>query len=208
MRMMQRSLMVMTPVVLAAAACAKRPVPLGPTPTPRVVNSDAADRARADSITRADSMRRADDARAARERAAADSASQVRAQEERDAARNADAMGILTARVYFDFDQSMLTDAAKSLLTAKVPVLQAHPDWRLRITGHTDERGSSEYNLALGLRRAAEAKAFLVTGGIDTKRIEVISMGEEQPAVQGSGEAAWSQNRRDEFAPITQGADR
>jgi peptidoglycan-associated lipoprotein len=207
--MMRRFLMMVPPVLLLTSACAKRPVPLGPTPTPRIVRSDSADRAREDSIARADSMRRAEEAREqARERAAADSASQIRAREERDATRNADATGILAAKVYFDFDQSMLSDAAKSLLSAKVPVLQAHPDWRLRITGHTDERGSSEYNLALGLRRAAEAKAFLVTSGVDAGRIEILSMGEEQPAVQGSGEEAWSRNRRDEFAPITQGADR
>lgn len=112
-------------------------------------------------------------------------------------------MATLTAPVYYDYDQAELSDAARSLLTAKAQVLQARPALRVRITGHTDERGSSEYNLALGLRRAAEAKAFLVANGADASRIEISSMGEEQPAVQGSSEEAWAKNRRAEFAPLS-----
>lgn len=182
------------------AACAKKPVPLGPSP---VANSDSLDRARADSIARAEAARQAELARA---RAEQDSLRAVREQEQRDAAKNADAMRVLAATIYYDYDQADLTDAARSLLQAKVPVLQANPAMRLRITGHTDDRGSAEYNLALGLRRAAEAKAFLVANGIDGSRVDIASMGEEMPAVQGEDEEAWSKNRRAEFAPITGGS--
>jgi len=181
------------------AACAKKPVPLAPTPS---ANADSA--ARADSIARAEAARQAELARA---RAEQDSLRAVREREQRDAAQNADAMRVLAATIYYDYDQSDLTDAARSLLQAKVPVLQAKPGTRIRITGHTDDRGSSEYNLALGLRRAAEAKAFLVANGIDGSRIDIASMGEEMPAVQGENEEAWSKNRRAEFAPITGGSE-
>lgn len=185
---------------LLAAACSKGPVKLTPTPS---VNADSVARAHADSVARAqaraDSLRRA--------QAEADSLRAVREREQREAATNADAMRVLGATVYYDYDQAALTDAARSLLQAKVPVLQANSAIRIRITGHTDDRGSSEYNLALGLRRAAEAKAFLVSNGIDAGRIDIASMGEEMPAVQGENEEAWSKNRRAEFAPITGGSE-
>lgn len=184
-----------------AAGCHKAPAPLGPVP--ESANSDSLARARADSIARANAARQAELARAQAEQ---DSLRAVREREQREAAQNADAMKVLGATIYYDFDKADLTEAARSLLLAKVPVLQARPNIHVRITGHTDDRGSSEYNLALGLRRAAEAKAFLVNNGIDASRLEITSMGAEQPAVQGENEEAWSQNRRSEFAPSTVGA--
>ncbi len=177
----------------ATAACHKPPAAVAPTP----VNSDSLDRARADSIARANAARQAEIARAQAEQ---DSLRAVREREQREAAQNSDATKVLTATIYYDFDSSALTEAARSLLLAKVPVMQAQPGVHLRITGHTDDRGSSEYNLALGLRRAAEAKAFLVNNGIDASRIAITSMGDEQPAAQGDNEEAWSRNRRSEFA--------
>jgi peptidoglycan-associated lipoprotein len=83
-------------------------------------------------------------------------------------------------------------------------VLNANPDTRIRIAGNTDERGSDEYNLALGQRRAAQAKRYLTQRGIADSRIDIISYGEERPAADGHDESAWSQNRRDEFE-ITSG---
>src|SRR5665213_1670599 len=193
----------LTIVALAVAAgCHKAPAPLAPAPLP--VNRDSLDRAHADSIARANAARQAEIARAQAEQ---DSLRAVRDREQREAAQNADAMKVLAATIYYDFDQSDLTEAARSLLLAKVPVLQAQPTIRIRITGHTDDRGSSEYNLALGLRRAAEAKAFLVNNGIDAGRLAITSMGAEQPAVQGDNEEAWSRNRRSEFTPISGGAN-
>jgi peptidoglycan-associated lipoprotein len=188
--------------VTFTAACHKPPAPLAPVP--EQAGSDSASRARADSIARANAARQAE---LARQQAEQDSLRAVRDREQREAAQNADAMKVLGAVIYFDFDQSDLTEAARSLLLAKVPVLQARPTIHLRIVGHTDDRGSSEYNLALGLRRAADAKAFLVNNGIDASRLDITSMGAEQPAVQGENEDAWSRNRRAEFEPTVVGAN-
>ncbi len=184
-----------------AAACHKAPAPLGPAPVSG--NTDSLDRARADSIARANAARQAEIARAQAEQ---DSLRLVREREQREAAQNADEMKVLAATIYYDFDTADLTEAARSLLLAKVPVLQSKPAMHVRIIGHTDDRGSSEYNLALGLRRAAEAKAFLVNNGIDASRLEITSMGAEHPAAQGENEEAWSRNRRAEFAPTSGGA--
>jgi peptidoglycan-associated lipoprotein len=105
----------------------------------------------------------------------------------------------LVAVVLFDYDQSDIRSDARAALDAKIPILQANPNVAIRIAGHTDERGSDEYNLALGQRRAAAAKRYLVERGIADARIETISYGEERPVAQGSEEGAWSQNRRAEF---------
>src|SRR5690606_81450 len=94
------------------------------------------------------------------------------------------------------------TDAGRALLDAKVPILQAHREIKLLITGHTDDRGSTEYNIALGLRRAAEVQDYLIASGIEAGRLEATSMGAERPAVLGSGEIVWSQNRRAEFTIV------
>lgn len=185
-----------------AAGCHKSPAPLAPVPL--AANRDSLDRMHADSTARANAARQAEIARA---QAAQDSLRAVREREQRESAQNVDAMKVLAASIFYDFDRSDLTEAARSLLLAKVPLLQAQSSIRLRITGNTDDRGASEYNLALGLRRAAEAKAFLVNNGIDGSRLIITSMGAEQPAVQGDNEEAWSRNRRSEFASIPAGAN-
>jgi peptidoglycan-associated lipoprotein len=115
-------------------------------------------------------------------------------------------MKALTQVIYFDFDSDVLSDEAKSALDAKIPVLNANTGIRIRVAGNTDERGSDEYNLALGQRRAASAKRYLNQHGIADDRIDVISYGEERPVADGHDESAWSQNRRDEFE-VTAGAD-
>lgn len=107
--------------------------------------------------------------------------------------------GALTATIYFDYDRSDITDDARAKLDAKVPVLTQNTGIRIRIAGHTDSRGSDEYNLALGQRRAAAAKRYLTDRGIDAGRIEIVSFGEERPTCGDEGESCWSQNRRDEF---------
>ena len=121
----------------------------------------------------------------------------------RDDARNADAVkaatAALTATVYFDYDRSDITDDARTKLDAKVPVLTQNTGVRIRIAGHTDSRGSDEYNLALGQRRAAAAKRYLTDRGIDGSRIEIVSFGEERPTCTDESEGCWSRNRRDEF---------
>jgi len=105
----------------------------------------------------------------------------------------------LTELVLFDFDSSVLTQTAQDRLGRKAEWLRQNPKASVIIEGHCDERGSNEYNLALGWRRAESAKAFLVDLGISTTRMSTISYGEERPFAKGHYEGAWSQNRRAHF---------
>ncbi|VUD52744.1 Outer membrane lipoprotein Omp16 [Thalassocella blandensis] len=99
---------------------------------------------------------------------------------------------------YFEFDSAILTSEARSALSVHAEVLKDEPR-SIRLEGHADERGSREYNMALGERRANAARDYLVLQGVDSSLIETISYGEEQPAAFGSYESAWSQNRRVEL---------
>lgn len=112
------------------------------------------------------------------------------------------AMVDLREPIYFDFDRSELRPEAREVLRGKAEVLRSFPEVRVRIEGHADERGTVEYNLALGERRADAARQFLIDLGLDSDRITTVSYGEERPAVEGQNEAAWSRNRRDEFVPL------
>jgi peptidoglycan-associated lipoprotein len=105
-------------------------------------------------------------------------------------------------RIFFEYDQFTLSDQARSILTGNAAYLRANPSQRIVIEGHTDERGSDEYNLALGERRARAALNYLVSLGIGAERLSILSYGEERPMVSGSDESAWSQNRRAEFKGI------
>ena len=98
--------------------------------------------------------------------------------------------------VRFDYDSSTLSDAARAALNAQAAFLRSNPDLRITVEGHCDERGTREYNLALGERRASAARDYLVAQGIDGARIRTISYGKERPEVVGSNESAWSKNRR------------
>lgn len=111
----------------------------------------------------------------------------------------------LLETIYFEYDADELRDDAKANLDAKISVLNANPAVKIRIAGHCDERGSDEYNIALGRRRAEAAKRYLTDRGVDASRIETASFGRERPAVQGTTEEAWSRNRRDEFEIIAGG---
>jgi peptidoglycan-associated lipoprotein len=101
--------------------------------------------------------------------------------------------------ILFEFDSASLSAEAQEILRAKAAWLRANPGARVIIEGHCDERGTNEYNLALGDRRAFSAKSFLVDLGIDDSRLTTISYGEERPADTGSTEDAWAKNRRDHF---------
>ena len=105
----------------------------------------------------------------------------------------------MTAPIYFGFDRSDLTAEARTALEAKFAILSANPAMRIMIEGHTDDVGSDEYNLALGQRRAAAAKRFLVQREVDADRIEIASFGEERPACQDATDECRGRNRRDEF---------
>jgi len=98
--------------------------------------------------------------------------------------------------VYFDFDSSKLNGREEEVIGEYAAFLLANPNAKLRIEGHTDERGSREYNVALGERRAKSVAKILASHGVPKKRYEVISYGAEKPAVRGQSEEAWSKNRR------------
>ncbi|MBR1945374.1 MAG: peptidoglycan-associated lipoprotein Pal [Alphaproteobacteria bacterium] len=99
-------------------------------------------------------------------------------------------------RVFFGFDKSNLSAEAVRVLKVQAEYLKANPEKQIVIEGHADDRGTREYNLALGERRAVAVKNYLISRGVDADRIRVISYGKERPAVVGANEAAWSQNRR------------
>ena len=98
-------------------------------------------------------------------------------------------------RVFFAFNSSEISEDAENNLLGQSLYMKHHEDTKIRIAGNCDERGSTEYNLALGARRANAAKAVLVKDGIDSKRISTISYGKERPLVKGSGEKVWQMNR-------------
>lgn len=106
--------------------------------------------------------------------------------------------GVL-APVYFGFDSSRLSGDALAKLEAHATWLRENPRFKVIVEGHCDERGTTEYNLALGARRAKEVRDYLERLGVDGERLETHSWGEEMPAVQGHGESAWAKNRRAEF---------
>jgi peptidoglycan-associated lipoprotein len=106
--------------------------------------------------------------------------------------------------VYFDFDKYNLRPDAKSGLDSNYQLLKTFPDVVVKIEGHCDEKGTVEYNLSLGQKRAQSAQDYLTGLGIAANRISTISYGKERPAVQGNDEAAWSKNRRCEFRIISQ----
>jgi peptidoglycan-associated lipoprotein len=133
-------------------------------------------------------------------------ADSLAAERDREGAAVAAARNTLLAKIYFDFDKSDLTDQDRATLDAKIPILNTNPGLRLRIEGNCDKRGSDEYNLALGQRRAAAAKRYMTEHGIDAARLDVISYGAERPIAEGDTEEAYAQNRRDEFV-ITAGGD-
>tara|TARA_B100000965_G_scaffold194580_1_gene162562 strand:+ start:1565 stop:2059 length:495 start_codon:yes stop_codon:yes gene_type:complete len=99
-------------------------------------------------------------------------------------------------RVFFEFDSSELTVDAQSTLDAQAAWLQQYPDTNITIEGHADERGTREYNLALGDKRAFAVYSYLAQAGIDTNRMDYVSWGKERPEVIGSDETAYGQNRR------------
>ncbi len=182
-------------VSVVAAGCSRKS---SARPAPARVNTDSliAEQARLDSIARAEAARNAASAAAAAAAAAGPATT---------APLNSNERSVVANVIYFDLDESALADESRSALETKAPVMLRHADLRIRITGHADERGSDEYNLALGLRRAAEAKRYLEALGISSDRIEIVTLGEERPAVQGSTEEAWALNRRAEFEIIAGG---
>jgi peptidoglycan-associated lipoprotein len=177
---------------LLVAAC-KKEAP--PPPAPTGPSEAELARRRADSI--------------ATVRAAAEAAARERADAEARAARERAALAAratLEEMVFFDYDKSDIREDAAAVLRRKADVLRASPQVQMRIQGHADERGSTEYNLALGNRRAEAVRQFLAGFGLAADRFSIISYGEERPLENRSDESAWSRNRRAQFE-ITAGAN-
>jgi peptidoglycan-associated lipoprotein len=105
----------------------------------------------------------------------------------------------INADIFFEFDSSTISTEAEAILRAKAEWMQRNPSLAIVIEGHCDNRGTTEYNLALGERRAEGVKRFLIDLGVSETRIRTISFGEERPLDRGEGEAAWSKNRRAHF---------
>jgi peptidoglycan-associated lipoprotein len=112
-------------------------------------------------------------------------------------------MSTLQAVVNFDYDRSDIDARAAQVLSAKVPLMREDPSIRIRVEGHADERGSIEYNLALGMRRAQAVKNYLSGFQLDGGRFQTESLGEERPAMQGQSESAYAANRRAEFVVLS-----
>src|SRR2546425_2955031 len=183
---------------IAAASCGGNPPPQNTTPA---VDTAAENQRVRDSINAAN---------AEAERQAAAERERIAAQRRADslaalARAGEEVRTTLAAMIHFDLDKSNIRADDMGALDQKVAILQANPELKIRIGGHCDERGSDEYNLALGNRRAQSGKQYLVSHGIDASRIETQSWGEEKPLVDGHDESAWSQNRRDEFEIISGG---
>lgn len=104
--------------------------------------------------------------------------------------------------IYFDYNMSQVKPEGKAILAKIGQILKAHPEIELNVAGNTDERGSTEYNQALGEKRAQAASQWLVSYGVKKSQLKTISYGKEQPAAVGHDEAAWSKNRRDEFKAL------
>jgi peptidoglycan-associated lipoprotein len=114
-------------------------------------------------------------------------------------AKQVESIADVAKLVYFDYDSSAVKSEFRSVIEAHARFLQANPTRTVTIAGHADERGGTEYNIALGQRRADALRQMLVLLGVNASQIETISYGKEKPAVRGSNEEAWSKNRRDEI---------
>jgi peptidoglycan-associated lipoprotein len=119
---------------------------------------------------------------------------------ERAAAERERIRSVLQQMIHFEFDRFDIRGDAQGILNAKVEEMRRDPAIRLRIDGHADERGSLEYNLTLGMRRADAARQYMVGYGLEAMRFETFSFGEERPLDAASNEAAWARNRRAEFS--------
>jgi peptidoglycan-associated lipoprotein len=104
------------------------------------------------------------------------------------------------ADIQFEYDRSTLTDAARGTLEKHALWLQSHREARVRVEGHCDERGTTDYNLALGEQRARAAREYLVSLGVAGDRLSTVSYGKERPLDPANNEAAWARNRRDHFS--------
>ena len=186
-------------MILGGASCAKKQVKVE---TP-VIDTSAADAEKARLAAEAAAKAKAKAEAEARAKAEAE----ARAKAEAEARAKAEAQKLLqdqinafeSENIYFDYDKADLKPEAQSILAKKAQFLGSNSSYSVRIEGNCDERGTNEYNLALGERRADAAKKYLNSLGISADKITTLSYGEEKPVDSGHDETAWSKNRRDEF---------
>ncbi len=200
-RLARRAAVAGVALLALAGACRRRPAG-GPAPVNPALADEEAERQR-----QRDSLDAAQRERAARDSAdlAARQAAGRGAQSARDSAV-ASARATLLAPVYFDYDASEVRADTRAALEAKLPILVRFGAVRVRVAGHTDDRGADEYNLALGRRRAASVKQWLAERGVDEGRVEIVSFGRERPTCEEQAESCWSRNRRAEFEITAGGA--
>ena len=189
--------LILVGLVAAAVACGGGQQTPPPAPPPEQPNDAAAAEAARREAEAAERRRLEEEERLRREREAA--AERARMAEE---LRNT-----LATLIHFDYDRSDIRSGDAAVLDAKVAILVRNSGTRIRVSGHCDERGSDEYNLALGNRRANATKQYLVSHGVDAGRIETVSFGEERPIAMGRDESSWAQNRRAEFEIIGGGEE-
>ncbi len=179
-------LLLVIPGLMLTASCAKKEVVSEPEVT-TAVDEDAEAKRLAEEAARA----RALEEQRLRDEMARKEAAEMAARAVRDKFQNED--------IHFEFDKARLLPEAQDILRDKAQFLMANPDVLVIIEGHCDERGTNEYNMALGDRRASSAKSFLVDLGIAGQRLTTISYGEEKPLDPGHSEEAWAKNRRAHF---------
>jgi peptidoglycan-associated lipoprotein len=163
-----------------------------PPPPPAPTGPTAAELAQ----MRQDSIDAANEARRAREAAEAEAARRAEAARQ---AQMREARSTIEEMVFFDYDMAEITADAEASLRSKLPILRNSPHLMIRMEGHADERGSNEYNVALGSRRAEAVRQWLSDSGISGDRFTTTSYGEDRPLVNRSDEEAWARNRRVEF---------
>jgi peptidoglycan-associated lipoprotein len=191
--MKSRTLLVF--VLVASAACGgkkppEQPAP-APAPAPAAVDSTAIKaRMRQDSINAAE----------ARARAAAEASARAAAQLQSQLSTE------VAALIHFDYDKADIKPEDQANLDRKAAILMANPGLRIQIAGNCDNRGSVAYNLALGKRRAAAAQRYLTNKGVAASQITIVSYGEERPVNPADNDAAWAENRNDQFTPTAGGA--
>lgn len=189
-----------TVLTLSAGLACKKPEP---APKVDTAAEEAARKAAAEKAAAEEAARKAAEEKAAAERAAAEKAAAERAAAEKAAAEKAAAFKAAAEKalvnIHFDFDKSDIKQGDRAILQGIADFMKANPTMKVIIEGHCDERGTNEYNLALGNRRATAALAYLKTLGVDEARFETISYGKEKPLCTESKESCWSQNRRAEF---------
>ncbi len=204
------ALLLVIPGLLFTVSCAKKTVKSDATAAVDAAKQEEAITARQAAIKATEEAKKEELARKAAEEAArkkaAEEAAQKAALEDQKAKEDAEKRKILSTiqlfeseDIYFEYDKSRLLPAARELLKKKAQWLRDNPEAIILIEGHCDERGTNEYNLALGERRARSAKTYLTDLGISPSRLTTISYGEERPVDSMQTEEAWAKNRRAHF---------